>query len=52
LYVETGVRAMGGNVSRAATPRRQNYRPSLELVRLTPPRRALNNDHLQAVATA
>jgi tyrosine phenol-lyase len=52
IYIETGVRAMErGNVSKgrdAATG--QNCRPSLELVRLTLPRRVYGRDHLQAVA--
>ncbi len=52
IYVETGVRAMErGNVSKgrdAATGR--NYRPALELVRLTIPRRVYTNDHMRAVA--
>jgi len=52
IYVETGVRAMErGNVSKgrnAATG--ENYRPSLELVRLTLPRRVYSRDHLDAVA--
>jgi tyrosine phenol-lyase len=52
IYVETGVRVMErGNVSKgrnAATG--ENYRPSLELVRLTLPRRVYSRDHLDAVA--
>ena len=52
IYIETGVRAMErGNVSKgrdAATG--ENYRPSLELVRLTLPRRVYSRDHLRAVA--
>jgi len=51
LYLETGVRAMErGNVSKGRDPQGQNYRPSLELVRLTLPRRVYSDDHLRAVA--
>jgi len=52
IFIETGVRAMErGNVSKgrnAATG--QNYRPALELVRLTIPRRVYSNEHMRAVA--
>lgn len=52
IYLETGVRVMErGNVSKgrdAATGK--NYRPALELVRLTIPRRVYTNDHMRAVA--
>jgi tyrosine phenol-lyase len=52
IYVETGVRAMErGNVSKGRDPNTgENYRPSLELVRLTIPRRVYTNDHMRAVA--
>lgn len=52
IYVETGVRAMErGNVSKGRDPRTgRNYRPALELVRLTIPRRVYTNDHMRAVA--
>jgi tyrosine phenol-lyase len=52
IYVETGVRVMErGNVSKGRDPHSgQNYRPSLELVRLTIPRRVYTNDHMRAVA--
>ncbi len=52
VFIETGVRAMErGNVSRGRSPETgKNYRPSLELVRLTIPRRVYSNDHMQAVA--
>ena len=52
IFVETGVRAMErGNVSKGRDPRTgENYRPALELVRLTIPRRAYTNEHMQAVA--
>jgi tyrosine phenol-lyase len=52
IFVETGVRAMErGNVSKGRDPKTgANYRPALELVRLTIPRRVYTNDHMQAVA--
>jgi len=52
VYVETGVRAMErGNVSKGRNPDTgENYRPALELVRLTIPRRVYSNDHMRAVA--
>jgi tyrosine phenol-lyase len=52
LFVETGVRAMErGNVSKGRNPETgENYRPALELVRLTLPRRVYTNDHMRAVA--
>ena len=52
IYIETGVRVMErGNVSKGRDPETgQNYRPSLELVRLTIPRRVYTNDHMRAVA--
>ncbi len=52
IFVETGVRAMErGNVSKGRNPETgQNYRPALELVRLTIPRRVYSNDHMRAVA--
>ena len=51
IYVETGVRAMErGNVSKGRAPDGANYRPALELVRLTIPRRVYTNDHMRAVA--
>ncbi|MBZ0090462.1 MAG: tyrosine phenol-lyase, partial [Thermoanaerobaculia bacterium] len=52
LYVETGVRAMErGNVSKGRDHKTgKNCRPSLELVRLTLPRRVYSDDHLKAVA--
>ena len=52
LYVETGVRAMErGNVSKGRDHKTgKNHRPSLELVRLTLPRRVYSDDHLRAVA--
>lgn len=52
LYVETGVRAMErGNVSKGRNPETgDNYRPALELVRLTISRRVYTNDHMRAVA--
>ena len=52
LYLECGVRAMErGNVSKGRDAKTgKNYRPSLELVRLTLPRRVYTRDHLRAVA--
>jgi len=52
IYVETGVRAMErGNVSKGRDPNTGlNYRPALELVRLTIPRRVYSNCHMRAVA--
>ncbi len=52
IYVETGVRAMErGNVSKGRDPETgENYRPKLELVRLTIPRRVYTNDHMRGVA--
>jgi len=52
IFVETGVRAMErGNVSKGRNPETgENYRPPLELVRLTIPRRVYTRDHMRAVA--
>ncbi len=52
LFIETGVRAMErGNVSKGRDPKTgKNYRPKLELVRLTIPRRVYSLDHMKAVA--
>ena len=52
IYVETGVRAMErGNVSKGRNPQTgRNYRPALELVRLTISRRVYTNDHMRAIA--
>ena len=52
LFIETGVRAMErGNVSKGRNPATgENYRPPLELVRLTIPRRVYTRDHMKAVA--
>jgi tyrosine phenol-lyase len=52
IYVETGVRAMErGNVSKGRDPKTgENYRPPLELVRLTIPRRVYTRDHMREVA--
>ncbi|MFC1745300.1 tryptophanase [Candidatus Riflebacteria bacterium] len=51
LYLETGVRAMErGNVSKGRNPDTgENYRPALELVRLTIPRRVYTNSHIEFV---
>jgi len=52
IFVETGVRAMErGNVSKGRNSETgENYRPALELVRLTIPRRVYTDDHMRAVA--
>jgi tyrosine phenol-lyase len=52
IYIETGVRAMErGNVSKGRDSKTgKNYRPSLELVRLTIPRRVYTHDHMKAIA--
>ncbi len=52
IFIETGVRAMErGNVSKGRNPETgKNYRPALELVRLTIPRRVYTRDHMRAVA--
>ncbi|MFC1725121.1 tryptophanase [candidate division KSB1 bacterium] len=52
IFIETGVRAMErGNVSKGRDPKTgKNYRPALELVRLTIPRRVYTNDHIKSVA--
>jgi tyrosine phenol-lyase len=54
IYIESGVRTMErGNVSKGRNPETgENYRPALELVRLTLPRRAYTDDHMRAVAEA
>jgi tyrosine phenol-lyase len=52
LFIESGIRAMErGNVSSGRNKKTgKNYRPSLELVRLTIPRRAYTNAHMDLVA--
>ena len=52
IYVETGVRAMErGNVSAGRNKETgQNYKPKLELVRLTVPRRVYTQSHLDYAA--
>ncbi len=50
IYIETGVRAMErGNVSKGRDPEGNNYRPPLELVRLTIPRRVYTDSHFDFV---
>ncbi len=51
IFIETGVRAMErGNVSKGRDPKtKKNYRPALELVRLTIPRRVYTNAHFDFV---
>ncbi len=52
MYLETGVRVMErGNVSKGRDPKTgQNFRPKLELVRCTIPRRVYTNSHMDFVA--
>ncbi|MCW3807010.1 tryptophanase [Plebeiibacterium marinum] len=52
LYIESGIRAMErGNVSSGRNRiTGENYRPCLELVRLTIPRRAYTKSHMDLVA--
>ncbi|OFY35277.1 MAG: tyrosine phenol-lyase [Bacteroidetes bacterium GWF2_35_48] len=51
LFVESGVRSMErGNVSKGRDKDGKNYRPHLELVRLTIPRRAYTNAHMDLIA--
>ncbi len=51
LFIDSGVRAMErGNVSSGRKKNGENYRPALELVRLTIPRRAYTNAHMDLVA--
>lgn len=52
IYVETGVRAMErGNVSAGRNPETgENFKPKLELVRLTIPRRVYTQSHLDYAA--
>lgn len=51
IYIATGVRAMErGNVSKGRNPQTgENYRPALELVRLTIPRRVYTDSHFDFV---
>ena len=51
IYIETGVRTMErGNVSKGRHPETgENYRPALELVRCTIPRRVYSNSHIEYV---
>lgn len=54
LFIESGIRAMErGNVSSGRNKTTgKNYRPALELVRLTIPRRVYTNAHMDIVADA
>ena len=53
LYLEGAVRAMErGNVSAGRNDQGLNYRPALELVRLTIPRRVYTQSHLDVVSEA
>lgn len=51
IYIETGVRTMErGNVSKGRNPATgENYKPKLELVRCTIPRRVYTNSHIDFV---
>jgi tyrosine phenol-lyase len=50
IYIETGVRTMErGNVSKGRDPSGNNYKPALELVRLTIPRRVYTDSHFDFV---
>jgi tyrosine phenol-lyase len=51
LFIESGVRSMErGNVSKGRDKDGKNYRPHLELVRLTLPRRVYSNAHMDFIA--
>ena len=52
IFVECGVRTMErGNISKGRNPETgENYRPPLELVRVTIPRRTYTNSHMDTVA--
>ncbi|HDS00842.1 MAG TPA: tyrosine phenol-lyase [candidate division Zixibacteria bacterium] len=52
IFVESGVRSMErGNVSKGRNPETgENYRPALELVRLTIPRRVYTQAHMDVTA--
>jgi len=52
IYVQSGVRSMErGNVSKGRNPETgENYRPALELVRLTIPRRVYTQAHMDVTA--
>jgi tyrosine phenol-lyase len=54
IYIESGVRSMErGNVSKGRNPKTgENYRPALELVRLTIPRRVYTQAHMDVTAEA
>lgn len=54
LYVESGVRGMERGIVSAGRDKKtgRNHVPKLELVRLTIPRRAYTNSHMDVVATA
>jgi tyrosine phenol-lyase len=54
LYIESGVRSMERGIVSAGRDKKtgENYRPKLELVRLTIPRRVYTYAHLDVVADA
>jgi len=52
LFIESGIRAMERGIVSSGRNKKtgQNYHPALELVRLTIPRRAYTNSHMDLVA--
>ena len=52
IYEKSGIRTMErGNVSKGRDPKTgKNYKPALELVRLTIPRRVYTHNHMEMVA--
>jgi len=53
-FIEAGIRTMErGNVSKGRNPiTGKNYRPALELVRITLPRRVYTNSHMEVIVQA
>jgi tyrosine phenol-lyase len=54
IFIEAGIRTMErGNVSKGRDPvTSKNYRPNLELVRITLPRRVYTNSHMDLIVDA
>jgi tyrosine phenol-lyase len=54
IFIEAGIRTMErGNVSKGRDPLTgKNFRPSLELVRITLPRRVYTNSHMELIVEA
>jgi tyrosine phenol-lyase len=54
IFIEAGIRTMErGNVSKGRDPRTgENFRPALELVRVTLPRRVYTNSHMELIVEA